>query len=141
MSCSIRFLHAEPAEAHDKERTRHSHLQPPRTSARWPGTPEPSYGPVHDGVVHELAPRQFDASDSAAYRFLSSRLREQASRFMPGTIVLSQPTVPEPIPLRFPFLPLATNPDEAEVDEVRGRERAETIMGDFKAMSGAEAGL
>ena len=84
---------------------------------------------------------RLDASEADSYRFLSSGLRERASRFMPGTMVLSQPIVPEPIPLRFPFPPYATNPDEAEADEERDRVRTETIMGNLEAMAGPKAGL
>ena len=46
---------------------------------------------------------RLDASESEAYRFLNPALRERATRFMPGTMVASQPIVPEPIPIRFPF--------------------------------------
>ncbi|MDE2762374.1 MAG: hypothetical protein OXQ94_09910 [Gemmatimonadota bacterium] len=60
---------------------------------------------------------------------------------MPGTMVLSQPIVLEPIPLRFPFPPFATNPDEAVADEARDRERTETIMANLGAMGGGEGGL
>ena len=84
---------------------------------------------------------RLDANEADAYRFLSSALRERASRFMPGTMVLSQPIVPEPIPLRFPFPPYATNPDEAEADEAGDRERRETIMANLGAMSGPGVGL
>ena len=79
---------------------------------------------------------RLDANEADSYRFLSSALRERASRFMPGTMVLSQPIVPEPIPLRFPFPPYATNPDEAEADEARDRKRTDTIMSNLTAMSG-----
>jgi hypothetical protein len=58
-----------------------------------------------------------DASESEAYRFLSPGLRDRATRFMPGTMVLAQPIVPEPIPIRFPWPPFATNPDDAAHDE------------------------
>ncbi len=84
---------------------------------------------------------RLDANEADAYRFLSRSLRERASRFMPGTMVLSQPIVPEPIPLRFPFPPFATNPEEAAADEARERERTESIMANLGAMSGSGAGL
>ena len=84
---------------------------------------------------------RLDASEADAYRFLSSALRERASRFMPGTMVLSQPIVPEPIPLRFPFPPYATNPDEAEMNDARDRERTETIKSNLGAMSGPKVEL
>lgn len=84
---------------------------------------------------------RLDANEADAYRFLSSALRQRASRFMPGTMVLSQPIVPEPIPLRFPFPPYATNPDEAEADEARDRARTETILSNLSAMSGPKVEL
>ena len=84
---------------------------------------------------------RLDASEADAYRFLTSALRERASRFMPGTMVLSQPIVPEPIPLRFPFPPFATNPDEARVDEAAEGERADRIAGTLRAMSGPKLDL
>ena len=84
---------------------------------------------------------RLDANEADAYRFLSSALRVRASRFMPGTMVLSQPIVPEPIPLRFPFPPYATNPDEAEADEAGDRERTETIVSNLAAMSGPRVEL
>jgi len=36
-------------------------------------------------------------------------VRERASRFLPGTMVVDQPLIPAPLPLRFPFPPYATN--------------------------------
>ena len=84
---------------------------------------------------------RLDANEADAYRFLSSALRQRASRFMPGTMVLSQPIVPEPIPLRFPFPPYATNPDEAEADEERDRARSESILSNVAAISGPKVEL
>ena len=55
---------------------------------------------------------RLDAQEAGEYRFLTPELRERASRFLPGTMVLDQPLVPAPIPLRFPFPSFATNPDE-----------------------------
>ncbi|MDH4144672.1 MAG: ATP-binding protein [Acidimicrobiia bacterium] len=65
---------------------------------------------------------RLDAGEAAEYRFLSPELRERASRFLPGTMVLDQPLVPAPLPLRFPFPSFATNPAEGARpdDEVDG---------------------
>jgi DNA helicase HerA-like ATPase len=52
---------------------------------------------------------RLDAGEADQYRFLSPELRERASRFLPGTMVLDQPLIPAPIPLRFPFPAFATN--------------------------------
>jgi DNA helicase HerA-like ATPase len=57
-----------------------------------------------------------DAGEVDTYRFLSSALRDRASRFLPGTMILSQPLVPAPIPIRVPFPPFATNVGEAEME-------------------------
>lgn len=51
---------------------------------------------------------RLDAGEAGEYRFLSPELRERAARFLPGTMVLDQPLIPAPIPLRFPFPAFAT---------------------------------
>ena len=84
---------------------------------------------------------RLDASESDAYRFLTPALRERATRFMPGTMVVSQPIVPEPIPIRFPFPPFATNPDEAERDNDTTRARTEEIGRRMSALAGPEPDL
>ena len=71
---------------------------------------------------------RLDASESDTYRFLTPALRERATRFMPGTMVVSQPIVPEPIPVRFPFPPFATNTDEAARDEAAERKATDQIL-------------
>ena len=78
---------------------------------------------------------RLDASESDAYRFLSATLRERATRFLPGTMVVSQPVVPEPIPIRFPWPPYATNPDEAAPSDVAVT-TVERILGATRAMAG-----
>lgn len=83
---------------------------------------------------------RLDASESDAYRFLSVGLRDRASRFMPGTMVVSQPVVPEPIPIRFPWPPFATNPDDAAPD-LGAAEDAQRIRRSLDAFSGPEEQL
>ena len=78
---------------------------------------------------------RLDASEADAYRFLSRALRERATRFMPGTMVLSQPIVPEPIPVRFPFPPFATNPQEAMADQESSADKKQLILTKLGAMS------
>jgi DNA helicase HerA-like ATPase len=56
---------------------------------------------------------RLDAGESQEYRFLSPELRERAARFLPGTMVLDQPLIPAPLPVRFPFPAFATNVAEA----------------------------
>ena len=79
---------------------------------------------------------RLDAGESDAYRFLTASLRDRASRFMPGTMVVSQPVVPEPIPVRFPFPPFATNSDEAAADEEAEKRRTDEIAANLNAYGG-----
>jgi DNA helicase HerA-like ATPase len=67
---------------------------------------------VEPAIVENAAVKivgRLDAGSAEAYRFLSPELRERATRFLPGTMILDQPLVPAPIPLRFPFPSYATN--------------------------------
>ncbi len=75
-----------------------------------------SAGDVEPAVVRNAAIKvvgRLDAGESHEYRFLSQEMRERASRFLPGTMVLDQPLIPAPIPIRFPFPAFATNVAEA----------------------------
>jgi hypothetical protein len=83
---------------------------------------------------------RLDAGESDTYRFLTPALRERATRFMPGTMVVAQPVVPEPIPIRFPWPPYATNPDEAAADEA-AKADADRIERHIAAFSGPEIDL
>ncbi len=84
---------------------------------------------------------RLDASESETYRFLTPALRERATRFMPGTMVASQPIVPEPIPIRFPFPPFATNPDEAATDTDGQQAQVRKIEGNLEALDGPRIDL
>lgn len=67
---------------------------------------------VAEPVVRQPALKvcgRLDAGEAADYRFLTAELRERATRFLPGTMVLDQPLVPAPLPIRFPFPAYATN--------------------------------
>lgn len=83
---------------------------------------------------------RLDPGESDSYRFLSPTLRERATRFMPGTMVLSQPVVPEPIPIRFPWPPFATNPEEAE-DDPEAAARNERVERNIEAFAGKDVDL
>jgi DNA helicase HerA-like ATPase len=67
---------------------------------------------------------RLDAAGADAYKFLGAELRERATRFLPGTMVIDQPLVPAPLPLRFPFPSYATNvgDDASERDDAASRE-------------------
>jgi hypothetical protein len=75
-----------------------------------------SAGEVEPALVRNASMKvagRLDAGESQEYRFLSAELRERAARFLPGTMVLDQPLIPAPIPIRFPFPAFATNVGEA----------------------------
>ena len=65
-------------------------------------------GAIVDNAAIKIVGR-LDAAHADEYRFLSAELRQRATRFIPGTMVLDQPVVPAPIPIIFPFPPYATN--------------------------------
>ena len=93
-----------------------------------------SAGDVEAAVVRNASIKvvgRLDAGESSEYRFLSAELRERAARFLPGTMVLDQPLIPAPIPVRFPFPAFATNVAEAAaVDpEAEAGEVAELFRG------------
>ncbi len=56
---------------------------------------------------------RLDAGDLDAYRFLPPEMRDRATLFVPGSMVLHQPVIPAPIPIRIPFPPFATAAEEA----------------------------
>jgi hypothetical protein len=79
-----------------------------------------SAGDVEPAVVRNASIKvvgRLDAGESQEYRFLSPELRERAARFLPGTMVLDQPLIPAPIPIRFPFPAFATNVAEAAASD------------------------
>ncbi len=60
---------------------------------------------------------RLDASDISDYRFLGAEMQGRATRIMPGTMIFSHPPVPEPVPVRFPIAPYATNQSEVRREE------------------------
>jgi hypothetical protein len=83
-------------------------------------------GDVDSNITRNAAVKvvgRLDAGEADSYRFLTPPVRERASRFLPGTMVLDQPLIPAPLPLRFPFPPYATNIAEGArpADEVQAR--------------------
>jgi hypothetical protein len=72
---------------------------------------------------------RLDAGEASEYRFLTPELRTRAARFLPGTMVVDQPIIPAPIPLRFPFPSFATNVSEAaSADPIGDATRADEAM-------------
>lgn len=51
---------------------------------------------------------QIKASESAELGFLPPPMRARAQIIAPGTMITSQPLLPAPVPIRFPFPPYAT---------------------------------
>jgi hypothetical protein len=87
-------------------------------------------GRVAEPVVRQPALKicgRLDATEAAEYKFLTTELRERATRFLPGTMVCSQPRIPVPIPLRFPFPPYATNAGDADMTQEERAEAAEAL--------------
>jgi DNA helicase HerA-like ATPase len=80
-----------------------------------------SAGDVDGNLIRNAALKvagRLDAGEAGDYRFLTPELRERASRFLPGTMVIDQPLIPAPIPLRFPFPAFATNVAEGRSETV-----------------------
>src|SRR5262249_14967076 len=86
---------------------------------------------IRNSSIHVIG--RLDAGEADGYKRLSVELRDRASRFLPGTMVLDQPTIPAPVPFRFPFPPFATNvaegkqrvdPDDPGLRRILGRPRA-----------------
>lgn len=82
---------------------------------------------VEPTVVRNAAIRivgRLDSGESSAdfYRFLTPALRERAIRLLPGAMILDQPLVPAPLPIRFPFPNYATRHDERPQDSQESEE-------------------
>ncbi|WP_037496256.1 ATP-binding protein [Solirubrobacter soli] len=87
-------------------------------------------GRVAEPVVRQPALKvagRLDATEAADYRYLTPELRERATRFLPGTMVLDQPLVPAPLPIRFPFPPYATNVSDAAGGEAERKAAADAF--------------
>jgi hypothetical protein len=94
-----------------------------------------SAGDVEPAVVRNASVKvvgRLDAGESHEYRFLSPELRERAARFLPGTMVLDQPLIPAPLPIRFPFPAFATNVAEAASADPRAE--AEEVAEIFRSL-------
>lgn len=78
------------------------------------------------------------------YAFLPPAQRQRATISKPGTMILSQPELPVPLVLEFPFPAWATRPDEAEVPAAAGRDPGASAGGTegdpFEGLGGEEWG-
>ncbi|MBI2374591.1 MAG: ATP-binding protein [Deltaproteobacteria bacterium] len=61
-------------------------------------------------------------SERSEYGYLTSAARSRASLLQPGTMIVTQPEIPTPILLRFPFPAWATRKSEAVPDPASGQE-------------------
>lgn len=59
---------------------------------------------------------QIRAQEASELGFLPTEMRNRAQLIAPGTMITSQPLIPAPIPVRFPFPPYATRVAEVAVD-------------------------
>ena len=59
---------------------------------------------------------QIKASESTELGFLPPAMRARAQIIAPGTMITSQPLLPAPVPIRFPFPPYATRASEVAAD-------------------------
>jgi len=72
---------------------------------------------------------QIKSSESTELGFLPPKMRARAQIIAPGTMITSQPLLPAPVPIRFPFPPYATRfaevleseTDAADADDLLGR--------------------
>lgn len=71
---------------------------------------------------------QIKASESAELGFLPPEMRARAQIIAPGTMITSQPLLPAPVPIRFPYPPYATR-----VAEVLGSPKDEAEARDLLA--------
>lgn len=67
---------------------------------------------------------QIKSSESAELGFLPAAMRSRAQTIAPGTMITSQPLLPAPVPIRFPYPPYATRVSEvlgsaADLDDAR----------------------
>lgn len=65
---------------------------------------------VRNSAIHVMG--RLDAGEVEGYKRLTLGLRDRASRMLPGSMILDQPTIPAPIPFKFPFPSFATNVSE-----------------------------
>ena len=77
---------------------------------------------IGNAALHVVG--QIRAQEASELGFLPTEMRNRAQIIAPGTMITSQPLIPAPIPVRFPFPPYATRvaevaPDPAERSEAR----------------------
>jgi DNA helicase HerA-like ATPase len=94
-------------------------------------------GAVAPAIIRNAAVKivgRLDAGEASEYRFLTPELRERATRFLPGTLILAQPLTPVPIPIRMPFPPFATSVEEARAAQVPDVVTVDAIAADLEQL-------
>jgi DNA helicase HerA-like ATPase len=95
-------------------------------------------GGVAPAIIRNAAVKivgRLDAAEASEYRFLTPELRERATRFLPGTLVLAQPLTPVPVPIRLPFPPFATSVEEARAAHVPDAATVDAIADDLGTLA------
>ena len=67
-------------------------------------------------------------SEQPPYGWLSGTLKRRSTLLLPGTMMVSQPEVPVPLVLRFPFPAWATRQSEVLAKAKRGAQLLETDL-------------
>ncbi|WP_300011094.1 ATP-binding protein [Pseudonocardia sp.] len=70
---------------------------------------------------------QIRAQEAAELGFLPAEMRARAQLVAPGTMITSQPLIPAPISVRFPFPPYATRAAEVAADPARRAEARQLL--------------
>ena len=78
---------------------------------------------VSNAAVRVVGRLDLAEAERPEYRFLPQSFRARAGILQPGTMLVSQPDVPNPVLVNYPFPAWATRKDE--VDDLGGREVAE----------------
>lgn len=73
---------------------------------------------------------QIRAQEATELGFLPTEMRNRVQILAPGTMITSQPLIPAPIPVRFPFPPFATRVAEV-ADDPEERAEARALLGDM----------
>lgn len=73
---------------------------------------------------------QIKSSEAGELGFLPAAMRSRAQIIAPGTMITSQPLLPAPVPLRFPFPPYATRVSERLRSEA-DREEVKNLLEDM----------
>ena len=82
---------------------------------------------VSNAAIRVVGRLDLAEAERPEYRFLPQSFRGRAGILQPGTMLVSQPDVPNPVLVNYPFPAWATRRDE--VDDLGGREAAEVGTG------------